>query len=143
MLVGGFGVIVADAGQFQATGFLLQCPAAPSEAILAAVKAHLLPKIRKHFHASRIVPAKELEVWPYTCGFSLPRMGTVRSTGYFVRHPAASHDTILRALEIHFLPMIISHIAETLKRHRTDDAHRAQASPSEATRSPRTDHSLP
>ena len=135
MLIHGFGVVVADVGHFQATGFRLDSTAS-RDTILSAVDTHLLPAIRRHFHTTepRHIGSRSLlytsnitieaqedttaagsdELWPFTCGFNLPDVCAIRSTGHFIKHPNASREAILEALDRHFLPMVREQVARAI-----------------------------
>lgn len=114
MLIRGFGVVVADVGHFQATGLSMDCIGHAAVDALEAIDSHFIPALRQHIHAVTLEPPTVCsnELWPYTCGISLPLVHsagaptTIRATGHVIRHSAASRDAILEALDTRFLPLV-------------------------------------
>jgi len=114
MLIRGFGVVVADVGHFQATGLSMDCIGNAAVDTLESIDSHFIPALRQHIHAVTLEPPTVCgnELWPYTCGISLPLVHsagaptTIRATGHVIRHSAASRDAILEALDTRFLPLV-------------------------------------
>ena len=81
---------------------------------LESIDSHFIPALRQHIHAVTLEPPTVCgnELWPYTCGISLPLVHsagaptTIRATGHVIRHSAASRDAILEALDTRFLPLV-------------------------------------
>ena len=109
MLIRGFGVVVTDVGHFQATGLSMDCIGHAAVDALEAIDSHFIPALRQHIHAVTLEPPTVCgnELWPYTCGISLPLVHSagapttkpcsIRATGHVIRH---SHSLRLTGFQI-------------------------------------------